>query len=74
MVSVLAIVPKVSGFKPGRGDGFSRAIKSIAHLSSEGSKAASPMSLDFTACKKSLLSITKDTSKVKSTISFASSS
>jgi hypothetical protein len=51
MVSVLAIGPKVSGFKPGRGDGFSRAIKSIAHLSSEGSKAASPMSLDFTACK-----------------------
>jgi hypothetical protein len=27
IVSVLAIGPKVRGFKPGRGDGFLRAIK-----------------------------------------------
>jgi hypothetical protein len=27
MVSVLAIGPKVSGFKPGRGDGLLRPIK-----------------------------------------------
>jgi hypothetical protein len=27
VVSVLATVPKVGGFKPGQGDGFLRAIK-----------------------------------------------
>jgi hypothetical protein len=35
MVSVLAIRPKVRGFKPGQGDGSLRAIKSAAHLLSE---------------------------------------
>jgi hypothetical protein len=36
MVSVLAIRPKVRGFKPSRGDGFLRAIKIAARLNSEG--------------------------------------
>jgi hypothetical protein len=36
MVSVLAIGPKVRGFKPGRGDGFLRAIKIRTRLPSEG--------------------------------------
>jgi hypothetical protein len=34
ILSVLAIRLKVRGFKPGRGDGFLRAIKSAAHLPS----------------------------------------
>jgi hypothetical protein len=36
MVSVLVIAPKVWGFKSGQGDGFFRAIKSIARLPSGG--------------------------------------
>jgi hypothetical protein len=36
VVSVLATGPKRRGFKPGRGDGFLRAIKSAAHLPSDG--------------------------------------
>jgi hypothetical protein len=36
MVSVLAIGPIVGGLKPGRGDGFLRAIKSAARLPAEG--------------------------------------
>jgi hypothetical protein len=36
VVSVLATGPKGRGFKPGRGDGFLRAIKSAAHLPSDG--------------------------------------
>jgi hypothetical protein len=36
VVSVLAIGFEVRGFKPGRDDGFLRAIKSTARLSSEG--------------------------------------
>jgi hypothetical protein len=35
MVSVLAIGPNVSRFKPGRGDGYLRAIKSAIRLPSE---------------------------------------
>jgi hypothetical protein len=31
MVRVLAIVPKVRGFKPGRGDGLLNAIKNPQH-------------------------------------------
>jgi hypothetical protein len=36
MVSVLAIGPKVRGFKLGQGYGFLRAIKSAEHVPSEG--------------------------------------
>jgi hypothetical protein len=36
MVSVLAIGPKVRGFKPGRGDGFLRAIKILSTPSFQG--------------------------------------
>jgi hypothetical protein len=36
MVSVLVIGPKVRGFKPGRGDGFLRAIKIRRNVSSGG--------------------------------------
>jgi hypothetical protein len=36
VVSVLASGPKGRGFKPGRGDGFLRAIKSAVHLTSDG--------------------------------------
>jgi hypothetical protein len=36
MVSVLANGPIVGGLKPGRGDGFLRAIKSAARLPAEG--------------------------------------
>jgi hypothetical protein len=36
MVSVLVIGPKVRGFKPGRGDGFLRAIKIRRNFSSGG--------------------------------------
>jgi hypothetical protein len=32
VVSVLATKPKVHGFKPCRGDGFLRAIKTALHL------------------------------------------
>jgi hypothetical protein len=35
-VSMLAIGPKARGFKPGRGDGFLRAINSATRLSLEG--------------------------------------
>jgi hypothetical protein len=35
MVGVLATGSKVRGFKPGRGDGFLRAIKSAVRLPSE---------------------------------------
>jgi hypothetical protein len=43
VVSVLAIGPKVRGFKPGRGYGFLRAIK-ILSTPSFVSKAGGPMS------------------------------
>jgi hypothetical protein len=36
MGSVLAIRPKIRGFKPGQSDEFIRTIKSAARLSSEG--------------------------------------
>jgi hypothetical protein len=36
VVSVLATVPKVRGFKPGRGRWILRVIKSVARLPSEG--------------------------------------
>jgi hypothetical protein len=36
VVSVLAIGPKVRGFKPGRGRWILRVIKSVARLPSEG--------------------------------------
>jgi hypothetical protein len=36
MVSMIAIRPKIREFKPGRGDGFLRAINSAARLPSEG--------------------------------------
>jgi hypothetical protein len=36
MVSVTTIGPKVRRFKPGPGGEFLRAIKSAAHLQSEG--------------------------------------
>jgi hypothetical protein len=36
MVSLLAIGPKVHGFKPGQGDGFLRVIKICSTPSSEG--------------------------------------
>jgi hypothetical protein len=38
MVSVLAIRPKVRGFKPSRGDGFLRAIKFVPLVPSDGKK------------------------------------
>jgi hypothetical protein len=41
MVSVLAIRPKVRGLKPGRDDGFLRAI-SVAGLLQTGSKPLVP--------------------------------
>jgi hypothetical protein len=36
MVSVLAIRPKIRGFKPGRGDDFLREIKFVVCFRSEG--------------------------------------
>jgi hypothetical protein len=47
MVSVLAIGPKVRGFKPGRGDGFLTAIKVRSTPSFGGVKASD-------ACRKLL--------------------
>jgi hypothetical protein len=45
VVSVLTTGPKGSGFKPGRGDGFLRAMKISRTPSSRmGSKAGDPMS------------------------------
>jgi hypothetical protein len=45
MVCVLAIKPKVRGFKSGRRDGFLRAIKNPQHaFLRKGSKAVDPMS------------------------------
>jgi hypothetical protein len=45
MVTVLAIEPKVLGFKPGRGDGFLRAIINHSTPSVRGKiKAGCPMS------------------------------
>jgi hypothetical protein len=45
VVSVIAIEPKVRGFKPGRGNGYLRAIKIRSTPSSRrGSKAGGPMS------------------------------
>jgi hypothetical protein len=36
VVSMLVTGPKGWGFEPSQGDGFLRAIKSIAHLPSDG--------------------------------------
>jgi hypothetical protein len=36
VISVLVTGPKGRVFKPGRGNGFFRAIKSAAHLPSDG--------------------------------------
>jgi hypothetical protein len=45
MVSVFTIGPKVRGFKPGRGEGFLRAIKKPHHLFlGRRSKAGGPKS------------------------------
>jgi hypothetical protein len=45
MVSVLSIGPKVRGFKPGRSDGFLRAIKYQQHVFlRRGSKGSGPTS------------------------------
>jgi hypothetical protein len=53
MVSVLQTGPKVCRFIPGQGDGFLEAIKINSTPSfGGGSKAASPMSQDFTAGKQ----------------------
>jgi hypothetical protein len=61
MLSVLATGPKVHGFKSG--DGFLRVIKirSIPSLGREVKPYAT--SLEFTACKKSLTGINKNTSQ-----------
>jgi hypothetical protein len=59
IVSVLAIGWKLRRFKPDRGDGFLRALK-IRRKESEG---GGPMSSDFTACKKSLASMNRNTSQ-----------
>jgi hypothetical protein len=53
MVRVLAIGPKVRGFRPGRGDGLLRAIKirSTSSFGGRGSNIVGPMLLDCTAFK-----------------------
>jgi hypothetical protein len=53
MVRILAIRPKVRGFKPGQGDGFFKALK-ISCTPNLGGKADGPMSQNFTPCKRSL--------------------
>jgi hypothetical protein len=47
VISVLATGPKGLGFKPGRGNGFLRAIK-IRSTPSFGWEMGGPMSYDFT--------------------------
>jgi hypothetical protein len=51
---MLAIGPKFHGLKPGRGDGFLRAIKSASRFPSEGSKAVGPMLQDLRHVKISM--------------------
>jgi hypothetical protein len=64
MVSVLAIEPKVRGFKSGRGDGFFRAIE-IRSTSSMGGevKLSAPCSKILRHVKKSLANMNKSTSQ-----------
>jgi hypothetical protein len=47
VVSVLATGSKGRGFQPGQGDGFLRAIKSEAHLSSDGKYGQRPHVVRF---------------------------
>jgi hypothetical protein len=59
MVSVLAIRPKVCGFKPGQGTGLLRVIK-IHSMPSFGEEVKpAPCHKIFIACKKSLASTNK---------------
>jgi hypothetical protein len=74
VVSVLAIVLKVHGFKPAGGDWFLGAIKSAARHLLRGSNAVGPMSYEFTVCWRTLRSVKEILHKVKFIIFLDSSS
>jgi hypothetical protein len=72
MVSVLAIGSKVLGFKPGGGDGFSRAIKIRITPSFGGEvKLSAPCSRILRHVKRTSKYEHEYTSKAKIVVSFA---
>jgi hypothetical protein len=73
VVSVLAIGPKVRGFKPERGRWIFKGDKNLQHAFLwRGSKAVGPMLQDFTACETFIASIKEILRKAKFIISFTS--
>jgi hypothetical protein len=66
IVSMLAIAPKVRGFKPDRGDGFLRETKIRSTTSfGEEVKASAPCRKILRRAKKSLRSMNKNISNAK---------